>query len=373
MSAALHGKLQDFGIAEVFQLIGQQRKTGVLDVRRGKETLRLAFDQGCVVWARPVGATDDAAIGERMVRCGLLTRERLVQLQSAAQKSARPIGQLAADHGEVRSEDVLAIEELVTNDTVFQVLRWSNGSFDFSAQPVRHDLPPERLLHAEQILMDGLRMVDEWGTFAPLVPDGDTVFERAAPIANYKRSVSGESKRRLPSVEKVFSLVDGRLPAQRIIDLSRLGLFDATRALAELHHHDVIRPLSKRASRARRRASEGRRPVVESVRGPLAAAFPLALLATMVSMILNAAPATQTAAVFPITREPLEDARSVYQKRRALHALEAQHLLTGAWPERLDAPEPTGLLEGESLAPDGAAPYYYERRGDGIILLAPGR
>ncbi|MFP6607070.1 MAG: DUF4388 domain-containing protein, partial [Myxococcota bacterium] len=46
MSVALRGNLQDFGIAEIFQLIGQQRKTGILDVSHGGDTLRLAFDTG---------------------------------------------------------------------------------------------------------------------------------------------------------------------------------------------------------------------------------------------------------------------------------------------------------------------------------------
>jgi hypothetical protein len=32
VSVGLSGNLRDFGIADVFQLIGQQRKTGVLDL-----------------------------------------------------------------------------------------------------------------------------------------------------------------------------------------------------------------------------------------------------------------------------------------------------------------------------------------------------
>ena len=49
MSVALHGNLADFGIAEVFQLIGQQRKTGTLVVEGGGGSIFLAFDEGRVV------------------------------------------------------------------------------------------------------------------------------------------------------------------------------------------------------------------------------------------------------------------------------------------------------------------------------------
>lgn len=374
MSVALRGNLQDFGIAEVFQLIGQQRKTGALDVSHGRQTLRLAFDAGCVVWGRPVGPDADGVIGERMVRCGLLTQERLEELRAESEVSARPVTMLAVDAEDVSAEAAAQIEELVTNETIFVVLRWSEGSFDFSAQTVSHDRPPEKLLAAEQILMDGLRMVDEWQTFASLVPDGETVFERNAPLVSYKRDLSGESKRRFPSVERVYSLVDGRLTAQRIIDLSRLGLFDATRALAELRHHDVIVPLSKRQARARRRKSDKpARPVVEQARWWIAAAFPLALLSGLVSGIVHSEPATVGPPVFPIVRAPLPDAREAFEKRRVLHALEAQRLLSGSWPVELSGSDPGGLLGGDALTHAHGDPYYYARRGDGIVLLAPRR
>ncbi len=57
MSMALHGNLRDFGIGEVFQLIGQQQKTGFLSVEGKDRELRIAFEQGSVVWAEHTGRT----------------------------------------------------------------------------------------------------------------------------------------------------------------------------------------------------------------------------------------------------------------------------------------------------------------------------
>ncbi len=374
MSVALRGNLQDFGIAEVFQLIGQQRKTGLLDVTHGGKTVRLAFDAGRVVWGRPVEGGEDAVLGERLVRCGLITQARLEALRAESTGSARTVASLAVDSGDVSAEDASQIDELVTHETIFIVLRWSEGSFDFSAQPVRHDRPEDKLLAAEQILMDGLRMVDEWQTFAALVPDGDTVFERSGPLTLYKRDLAGEAKRRFPTVERVYGLVDGRLTAQRIIDLSRLGLFDATRALAELHSHNVIAPLSKRQARARRRGSEeSLAPILSRVRWLVAASVPMALLAGVVSGIVHVQPTAEVATVFPIVRTPLEDARVAFEKRRVQQALEAGRLLTGSWPADISGDDPTGLLDGDALTSADRDPYYYARRGGGYVLLAPAR
>ena len=55
MSVALHGNLRDFGIGEVFQLIGQQQKTGLLEVQNEEVRLRIAFDTGAVVTGDRVG------------------------------------------------------------------------------------------------------------------------------------------------------------------------------------------------------------------------------------------------------------------------------------------------------------------------------
>ena len=373
MSVALGGNLQDFGIAEVFQLIGQQRKTGMLDVTHGKQTLRLAFDAGRVVWGRPVSQSEDGEIGQRLVRCGLITQARLNELLNESEASARPVATLAVESGDVTAGDAAQIEQLITNETIFVILRWTEGSFDFSAQPVRHNQPPEGLLSAEEILMDGLRMADEWQTFAAFVPDTEFVFERNGPLGIYKQTLGPNAGSRLPALEKVFALVDGRLTVQRIIDLSRLGLFEATRALAELHQHDVIVPLSKRQARARARKSGPGLRVVERARWWLAAAFPVALLVGAVAMIHEPRAVADRDAVFPIVRAPLEDAKEAFEKRRLRHALEAGYLLSGRWPSDLQGVDLTGLLDGDALTAAQGDPYYYARRGNGIVLLAPER
>jgi hypothetical protein len=365
MGVALRGNLTDFGIAEVFQLIGQQRKTGFLNVTAGAETLRLAFDAGGVVWAQPSFGGGDAVLGDRLVRCGLLTQKSLDELWRASESSARPIAALAIDAGLVGAADVEQIENLITDETIFTVLRCSDGSFDFSAQGVRHDRPPEKLLAAEQILMDGLRRVDEWQTFAALVPSGETIFERTGKTEDGLRQ-NGRG------LELVFGLVDGRLPAQRIIDLSRLGLFDATRALAELHKDGLIAPLSGLA-RAKSRLGDGQgRRVSEHVHGWLAVAFPLALLCLIVSTILGQESVAEGPRVFPIVRAPVEQARAAFEKRRLRHALEAERMLSGRWPTTLQ-PAETANTAVDALTPDIADDYYYARRGNGIILLAPER
>ena len=147
MSVALHGNLRDFGIADVFQLIGQQHKTGTLVVDGEEGSIFLAFDQGCVVRGGPAGPRKERdPLGPQLVRAGFLTREQLDDLQAESERSARPLTDLLIGAGLVGPGTLEEVQHLLTKETVFDVIRRQNGDFDFIAEAVVHETKPENLL-----------------------------------------------------------------------------------------------------------------------------------------------------------------------------------------------------------------------------------
>jgi hypothetical protein len=371
MSVALRGNLKDFGIAEVFQLIGQQRKTGVLELSDKREKVQLVFDEGKVVSAAPAGAHPHQALGEMLVRCGRLTRERVEQVERECGPAAQTLPQLVASRGLVDAESLAKIDDLLTRETIFRVLRWGDGSFDFSArEQIEHGRSRDSLLGAEQILMDGLRMVDEWQSFSGQVPSEDLIFQRTGRFDDYRGAQGDLPRTQLEVAERVFRLVDGRLAVRRIIDLSLLGTFDATRMLADLRRIGVIEPLDSAGVRMLQR--QRRRVVLprDSARGWVAALLPLAMLLGLVLASWRPAPSVSTFDGFEIARPGLVFLRDAHRARAAQHALDAFHYLEGRWPEDLAEVEARGLLPA-SLASQQARPYYYVvRDGDALLLAA---
>jgi hypothetical protein len=369
---ALRGNLVDFGIAEVFQLIGQQRKTGVLEITHEKTRVRLVFDAGSVVCAEPLGEREDAALADLLVRCGALTRERLSELQREAETALRRLGAVIVERGALPRDQLLALEDLLTRETLFQVLRWTEGSFAFSADAVAHDRHGH-LLAAEQILMDGLRMVDEWRTFAEQVSSDETVFQRTGRFEDFAaaRDEDGGGARRVADARRVFLLVDGRLPARRVIDLSRLGTFECTRILAELRRAGLIEPvaaeqLEKRRPQRIELSSPPSRPL-------LSGALPLVALAALAFAAPRAGPPPAPEGAVALRRAPLDDARAAFATERVRRALEAWRFAHGAWPERLEQLVEDGLLPRDALTAAEAEAYYYARLGEEAVLLAPPR
>ena len=372
MSVALRGNLQDFGIADIFQLIGQQRKTGILEFTGPEGSVQLRFDQGAVVSAAPVGVRAEQALGDMLARCGLLDHEQVMALERECDAAAQTVPRLAVSRGWLSQTDLEKIEDLLTRETFFSVLRWETGEFDFRAQDVQQNRPLDSLLGAEQMLMDGLRMVDEWQSFAEVIPSQDATYQRVSGFEEF-RTRSQLDASQMESAELIFQLVDGRISARRIIDLSMLGTFDAVRILVDLKQAGVIAPLANQKQQQLRPAPQSRRLRTEQVRGWIAALLPLVLLLSAVATALLGMSKHDEGPGIELRSQPFEAMRQDYAARGVRHALEAYRLADGRWPEELTELAARGLLGAEALAHPEGRPYYYVEREDGAVLLAPER
>ncbi len=369
MAIALHGNLRDFGMSEVFQLVGQQRKTGVLQVRGPSAEVELRFDEGRIVSAAPVSTHPDAELAAMLARCGVLPPERIAEWERSAEVPPPLAGYLTAR--ELLDTNALReVEDLLSRETLFDLLRWEDGSFRFVSQSIRHDRAPESLLGAEQVLMDGLRMVDEWGAIAAEQLPEDAVLRRRGSLEEYRRSPAARSAARPGESERIFLLVDGHASVRRIIDLARFGTFQGMRLLLELRRSGWIEPVDTGPRAARARAASRARN--GSMRRQLATWVPLLLLALMASWIWLAPPPPAPPAG-AIARDPLAEARVQFGSAALRNLLEAHRLAEGSWPGSLAALARWAGAEALALTGSEAEPYYFASGERGPVVLAPER
>ncbi len=378
MSIALHGNLRDFGIGEVFQLIGQQRKTGVLQVRGSLGEVELRFEDGNVVSAAPVGSFEDEALGDLSVRCGALPREAYATAARARAAAGDGLRSHLLETGLALSA-LHEVEALLTRETLFSLLCWEDGSFRFVSQPIPHDHPHDSLIAAEQFLMDGLRMLDEWRALEAERPAEAQVFRRRGSIEDYRRSPAARTSSWPAETERLLLLVDGRSSVRRVIDLSRLGTFLGMRVLVDLARDGWIEPLGGAeggiaAGVARRRGLRPRRAAAIGM--PFAALALLAALAVAGSgagVGVGVESGGSGRAALAIEHRPLADARAAAEAARVRHLALAAALVRGravdslaelpAWPDG----------EGRALTAEAAAAYYQAHRDGGALILAPDR
>ena len=91
---SLQGVLSDFGVADVFQLIAQQRKTGVLELERAGRSLEVHFVNGAVLRARPTEARPDGALASFLLRTGALSESALAEVVKQQEETLESLPRL---------------------------------------------------------------------------------------------------------------------------------------------------------------------------------------------------------------------------------------------------------------------------------------
>jgi len=388
---ALQGTLKDFGIAEILQLISQQAKSGVLHLRSREQQIHVAISDGSVVSAEHVDRKASERLGNRLVRAELLSEADLRVALDRQMRTLGRLGDILVEMGLVSPADLRQMTTLQTTETVYRLFGWKSGTYEFEPGAVDYDRDSVVPLRADTLLMEGFRQVDEWPMVrrkitSPLMtferlrePDpsrGDrprTVTASLGPGTEGETGFGGLAERSgehaLGQAERrVLPLAEPGVTVERIIDLSRLGEFEASKALLTLVNLGLLRPVPPtRTTMAEAVRRDWGDRVRRGARGLLATAVLAALLAGIAWVItergLTPGPGVRDNAG--------ERFLARHQMSRIRGALEVFRVERGTFPERLGELVDAGLADGRDLRYPWSQPYYYRRSGSGYVLLPP--
>src|SRR5512135_852881 len=234
---ALEGTIRDFGLPDIFQLIGLQRKTGLLSLtnERDKETVTITFEGGMVVMADSSARRLEDRLGNVLVKQGKITRERLEEALAMQRQTLQRLGHILASASAITTKDLRDALQVQISQIVFRVFRWRDGRYQFTpAENVDYDRENFAPMSTDFILMEGIRMVDEWPIIEKKIPTFDVVFRpvvdpalievgagAGADGSGSERRTPASSTGRIrlsPEEERVFRKVDGTRTVQGIID-----------------------------------------------------------------------------------------------------------------------------------------------------------
>src|SRR5262249_13850199 len=167
---SLQGILADFPVADVFQLIAQQRKTGVLEIERRGRALLVFFLEGQVLSARPSETRPDGSLAGYLLRAGALSESALSDARKLQEQTLEPLVPTLLRENLVARADLEQVSKLATGETIFELFLWDEGRFAFRAEDLRAG-PVEKPVPAEMVLLDALRMRDEWVSIQNWLPD----------------------------------------------------------------------------------------------------------------------------------------------------------------------------------------------------------
>ncbi len=364
---ALEGTLQDFALVDILQLIGMQRKTGVLTLIRKDETINVVVQDGMVVWAAPPDEVFETNLGRVLVRRELITRERWEEVRQGRARKGQRLVPFLLEGQWISPRDIEKVVQRLVLETLFRALRWRDGKYSFAAQMQvdlsRGQVPP---VGTETILLEAVRQMDEWPMIERRIPSLDLVVQRSSRPA-YREQAP-------PEALTVLQLVDGRRSAREIAEMCDLGEFDAYKGIADLLAAGALQ-LEQQAEAGAGEPQAVRVPrrlrlhlpswVAPAGAGALALAF-LVLLFRASDDPLRLFPSSRL-----VAEAEVQTRRLTLAGREIARALDEYLLLRLGYPNNLTELRTEGVYTGDLQDPWGR-PWIYERRQPTYRLTSPG-
>ena len=384
---ALSGTLKDFGIADILQLIGHQTKTGSLLLRSGRDEVEVLFTEGNVVFASEKARKSSNFLGTMLLRAAMITEPQLEQALLQQQRSLKRLGDILVDDGSISQAALSQMTRLQTTETLYKLFRWKSGTYEFTQREIEPGKGSFEPIRAESILLEGFRRMDEWPAVRKKVPWDDATWERTQeldvrdlpPMEDGGLGLDGADAGGRPGERHklIYRLAQPERTVQTIIDLARLGEFEALKAMQELLDWNYLRlvPPARGTAAAVKGFAAGGRALAASgalMRLTISAVF---FIATLVLARAVAPEFGFSGFESSARRGAASRLLSTDQLLRLESALELYKIEHGDYPSELRALVDAQLLVDSDLRYPYADAYYYRRTGQGaqqgFVLLPP--
>jgi hypothetical protein len=360
---ALEGTLKDFSLADIFQLIGLQRKTGVLTLRAKDDTVTVTFLDGKVVGADSLSHRLENRLGHVLIRSELLTQDQLNRALEIQKETLQRLGFILVHYGIISADSLKQALQLQILQIVFRLFRWKDGDYHFSQETtIEYDRDYVIPVSAESILMEGARMIDEWPIIEKRIRSYDMVFRKkltdqeivvvgaedadevdfdGEPTSVRRRKQFASDRIRISREEKtIYDMVDGTMSVRDVLELSKFSEFDTAKALYELLTRDLIEEVRGSAAAA---VLAQVTPLDETEVAETPVPLPLvAVLALLAILSIATSFRNPLNSLHPLG--PAQRASSLTETRKAIsierieqigEAVEAYSLVNGHLPPRL--------------------------------------
>ncbi len=223
---ALVGNLRDFGLADFLYLVDRGYKTGMLVLQKPGDSARLYFQNGRLVFAVRQGG--DERLGDMLLRAGKITRDQRDQALHLQQTVSpeKPVGLILVERSYISKEEIVRCVRAQLEETVYALFAWSEGDFRFEQGIMP---PPESVtipLSIENVIMEGVRRIDEWSRIRDRIPTLDVVVRFAEQPSEKAKEVN-----LTPDEWRVFARINASDNVGQIAQLTSLSEFEVCRII----------------------------------------------------------------------------------------------------------------------------------------------
>jgi hypothetical protein len=227
------GNLKTVSPSDIFQLIVSSKKTGALSITNSGSRRMIYFKDGQLIFASSSDKQD--LFGNILLKKGRITKPEL-ETMLKQQKEGQKLGALLVENEILTRDEVFDCLKMQIDEIVYGLFGWKDGEFEF----IEGKEPPADAILTElnpmNMMMEGLRRIDEWSELRKILPSEDTIIE-LAPEPQLKTAEITLNKDELI----VLALIGSGKVLSKILEDSFLDQFDTSKALGNLMQKGLIK------------------------------------------------------------------------------------------------------------------------------------
>jgi len=172
----MQGKIADFGIPDIFQLVSSQGKDGSLAISGNDRVTIFLFAGGRIVDVQPDRRESKSLLGSMLRDAGYLTDselKRFLSSQAPQGTGGKKIGEILIEKGKITKEVLGRYLVLQVKECLFDVLTLREGEYRFEGFAVRPAAWAGEPIRPDVLLMEGMQFLDEYPRIRGIFPPGD--------------------------------------------------------------------------------------------------------------------------------------------------------------------------------------------------------
>jgi len=168
----MQGKIADFSIPDIFQLVFSQAKSGSLAISGDDRVTIFLFSDGKIVDVQPDRREPRSLLGTMLRDAGYLTDSELKRYLASQGAGGKKIGEVLMEKGKISKEVLARYLVLQIKECLFDVLTLQEGEYRFEGFAVRTVPWGGAPVRPDILLMEGMQYLDEYPRIRGRFPSG---------------------------------------------------------------------------------------------------------------------------------------------------------------------------------------------------------
>ncbi|MBN2346203.1 MAG: DUF4388 domain-containing protein [Candidatus Aminicenantes bacterium] len=241
---AFKGTLREFKVPDILQLVSLQKKTGILTFNSQEGFITLIFEDGLIIGIDAFPKKLEMRVGNVFVKQEIISEEMLQRALAIQKRTGQKVGEILIGMGLIDEKIIPEVLKIQATQIVLSLFNWKKGEYNFKVLDyVDKALRMFTPIAVDNLIMEGVQMLDEWPLIKKVIPSEDIVFEpvflgnkKIALVSEYDDDLQAKDDTSVNLTETEVNLLKHINGKNTVKDIVEKGLFTEYKIYKNLYN-----------------------------------------------------------------------------------------------------------------------------------------